>query len=370
MTKTTSHSEVESLERKRHRDRKAQNAMRSRAKEQVSNLQAQVAAYQKQEQYLIAELERLSKENVELRQFIASSGFDGNPAKEMLTPISVTEEDISSTPSGITSTIACSRTYSSFLTPDRRKEQLHMRLPHNTDTFACQTDKMLQHHITVRRGNVQLQNRHSQQQSSIHAILNQQESGICPQVDTTSLLISDILLRYKEIDTLPRRMATFYIMYNMTNVSFYFKRCETFKQLIDYRKWLIHQNKQTFDLLPPWLKPIPAQRQTAHPSWIDRVPWPNARAYLLVHTNISYDVLAAVYSSSFDISWKYDDSMVLVSDTVVDDNRAICGSESLTPIFKQHVRKLRHWTVDEKFARYFPELFDIVERDRNNEIWS
>lgn len=221
MTNKTSQSEVESLERKRHRDRKAQNAMRNRAKEQVSNLQAQVAAYQKQERYLIAELERLSKENFELRHCIASSGFDGNPANEMLTPISVTEEDNSSTPFGMTTSIAYNRTHSSFLTPDPNMEQVHMGLPHNTEILACQTDKMLQHHITVRRGMVQQQNRHSQQQSSIHAILNQQESGTFPQVDTTSLLISDILLRYKEIDTLPRRMATFYIMYNMTNVSIY-----------------------------------------------------------------------------------------------------------------------------------------------------
>lgn len=81
-------------------------------------------------------------------------------------------------------------------------------------------------------------------------------------------------------------------------------------------------------------------------------------------------MFAAVYSSSFDISWEHDESMVLVSDTGVDDNRAIRGTESLTLIFKQHVRKLRHWTVDEKFTRYFPELFDIVEKDRNNEIWS
>lgn len=119
-----------------------------------------------------------------------------------------------------------------------------------------------------------------------------------------------------------------------------------------------------------WLRPVPAQLQSAHPSWIDRIPWPSARAYLIDHPDIDYDRFAGVYSCSFDISWNDVDSSVLVSGSVINEDRVIAGDQSLGLVFEQHLTKLRHWTVDEKFRRCFPGLFEVIEMDRMNELWS
>jgi len=116
-------------------------------------------------------------------------------------------------------------------------------------------------------------------------------------------------------------------------------------------------------LIPPWLKPLPIQLEQSHASWIDRVPWPDARAYLVKHPTITYDDFAAVYSSSFDISWPYDDSFVLVSESGLEDVGLTRRNQSISPVFEQHLGRLRYWTVGEKFRRKFPELYCIIEQD-------
>jgi len=211
-------SEVESLEKKRVRDRKAQNAMRDRTRKQILDLEAQVAEYQKQERYLIGELEMLVRENIDLKQYITDSKLNRTRIREHMAIVSPYATSESSKTCGVT--------YASVPTIDipRYASEIHdfqeSSIPCNTMEYACQTDKMLQSHIAERRHMMDNQGRQSLPQSTnFHAVSLIQSKIGSTAFDTTSLLVSDILLRYKEIDTVPRRMAAFYIMYKMTNVS-------------------------------------------------------------------------------------------------------------------------------------------------------
>jgi len=80
-----------------------------------------------------------------------------------------------------------------------------------------------------------------------------------------------------------------------------------------------------------------------------------------------------VYSSSFEVSWPYSPSHVIGS------NAGSNGGEggdrhgmgiSLNPVYEQHLRQLRNWSVGEKFRRKFPELGEIIERDGLVEVWT
>jgi len=74
-----------------------------------------------------------------------------------------------------------------------------------------------------------------------------------------------------------------------------------------------------------------------------------------------------VYSSSFEVSWPYSPSHVIGSNP----NGAGEGQGiSLNPVYEQHLRQLRNWTVGEKFRRKFPELGDIIESDGLVEVWT
>ena len=84
---------------------------------------------------------------------------------------------------------------------------------------------------------------------------------------------------------------------------------------------------------------------------------------------LNYDTFASIYSSSFDISWTHPNEQITVSGSMTDGGRVIGGDQSLNPMFEQHLTSLKHWTVDEKFASHFPQLYEIIERDRMCELW-
>ena len=143
--------------------------------------------------------------------------------------------------------------------------------------------------------------------------------------------------------------------------------------------------------MPPWLRPVPLQLHVEHPAWIDRIPWPNARIYLINNPFITFDDFASIYSSAFRVSWPYDHSHVFFSvqrsqspDTT---STPSCSSETsyapsfnsseeieisttssvesavMNPVFEQHLRDLRNWRVEESFTLKFPELGAIIESD-------
>ncbi|KAF4466727.1 BZIP transcription factor [Fusarium albosuccineum] len=125
-------------------------------------------------------------------------------------------------------------------------------------------------------------------------------------------------------------------------------------------KWMVLLDKQSWDLMPEWLRPVPSQLTTPHSAWIDRIPWPRARDYLIVHPEITLDDFAATYSSGFELNWPYEPSSVLLASSVNGNGTA----ESVTnPVYEEHMRQIRNWTVGEAFRHKFPELARLIDLD-------
>jgi hypothetical protein len=130
-------------------------------------------------------------------------------------------------------------------------------------------------------------------------------------------------------------------------------------------KWLIYRTQSTYEQMPGWLRPQLLQREVPHPAWIDRIAWPNARNYLITHPEITFDDFAMVYSSSFEVSWPYSPSYVIEAQNESGPDRGI----NLNPVYEQHLRQLKNWTVGDKFRRKFPELSEIIDQDSLLEFW-
>jgi hypothetical protein len=151
-------------------------------------------------------------------------------------------------------------------------------------------------------------------------------------------VVGDIVRSYTEIDTLPRKIAVHFLMSTLLH-------------------WQLLQDEQSYAHMPQWLRPEPSQLTIPHAAWIDRIPWPRARNYLIHHPDITLDEFAAGYSATFDISWKYDPSHVVIR-TGAEPNESY-----INPIFEEHIRQLSNWSVGEAFRKRFPDLSRIIATD-------
>ena len=89
---------------------------------------------------------------------------------------------------------------------------------------------------------------------------------------------------------------------------------------------------------------------------------PKIRAYLIDHPEVKFDDFAAAYSTSFNIKWDYDPQNVIITKT--DDERA---EISINPIYEEHLRQLKNWTVEGVFRRRFEEMTEIIDSYANYE---
>jgi hypothetical protein len=153
-------------------------------------------------------------------------------------------------------------------------------------------------------------------------------------VDETGAVVGDIVRSYTEIDTLPKQVAVHYVMSTLM-------------------KWLVLRTKSAFEAMPEWLRPEKSQLERPHPSWVDRIPWPKVRTYLIDHPEITLDDFASAYSTSFFIRWQYDPSHVVIT---TNDNGI-----QINPIYEEHIRQIRNWTVGDVFRRKFPEMSELVD---------
>ncbi|KAH6999063.1 hypothetical protein BKA56DRAFT_41256 [Ilyonectria sp. MPI-CAGE-AT-0026] len=159
--------------------------------------------------------------------------------------------------------------------------------------------------------------------------------------DDISNVVADVLRTYCEIEGLPKQVAVFYVMGALL-------------------KWMVLLDKQSWDLMPDWLRPVPSQLTTPHSAWIDRIPWPRAREYLISHPEITLDDFAAPYSSGFKLNWPYDPASVLLAASVNGNGTA---EIAINPVYEEHMRQIRNWTVGEAFRNRFPELSHLIDLD-------
>ncbi|ORY09227.1 hypothetical protein BCR34DRAFT_376067 [Clohesyomyces aquaticus] len=157
------------------------------------------------------------------------------------------------------------------------------------------------------------------------------------RVDETSAVVGDIVRSYTEIDTLPKQVAVHYVMSTLM-------------------KWQVLRTKSSFEQMPEWLRPTRMQLEVAHSSWIDRIPWPSLREYLIEHPEVKFDDFASVYSTSFLIRWAYDPNHVII--TPSNDEK---GGIQINPIYEEHLRQLENWTVEGVFRRKFPDMAALID---------
>ncbi|KAF2794514.1 hypothetical protein K505DRAFT_374580 [Melanomma pulvis-pyrius CBS 109.77] len=401
----TTHAEEKTisdkLARKRVLDRKAQQAARSRAKWNMENLQHQVAqlnnALISETSRLKAlldeskdETERIRVENRALKMQLENSKFDcSNPflgdmgfaTPNILLPVPVPYE--AESPRQAVDMVA-----PRSISVSSPSLNLYECVPWSTGP-TCVSDRILQSYVATARMRVHATSDiFLKEQPDMSALLAQARSTESPGV---SNVVSDILLAYQEINTLPKKAACLYVMYKLLN-------------------WLIFRTKSTYDQMPAWLRPVPLQLQMEHPAWIDRIPWPNARIYLINNPSITFDDFASCYSSDFHVSWPYEHSHVFISlpsngtstshshpatspsveantntnpfstppdmepevvlknwfpphDRPQSGEPITSGGVVLNPVFEQHLRQLKNWSVSDVFRRRFPDLGVIIESD-------
>lgn len=317
------------LERKRARDRKSQQAMRDRNKWHIHSLSEQVNALTKSleehsihAQQLSHRLQQLESENDHLRV---------QNAALRLSLLGDTNRKDSLGQDGISVRVPV------------------WKLPPNNTPASNLSDTILQDVVTKRRS-IRLSQPQSNAPSpatpeSLNASNYPSKPNLCALLDKDvradddiSNIVSDIIRSYKEIAALPNQVAQ---AYSMTTLL----------------RWQVLLDEISWNMIPEWLKPTQAQLTIPHAAWIDRMPWPKMRDYLIEHPEITLDELAVVYSSSFYIRWPYDHTHVLIR---VDDQ---AKTAITNPIFEEHIRDLKNWAVDEPFCQRFPELGKLVNED-------
>ncbi|KAF2264446.1 hypothetical protein CC78DRAFT_580519 [Lojkania enalia] len=308
-TSSTHNQDYENLQKKRARDRKSQRAMRERTKWNIAYLTEQVT-------HLTQALETETREKAELYNRFLAVSEENDHLRVQKAALQLrllgngqdpTEESPPNLPAGT-------------LMP-------YEAVPLNT-TPMCMSDQILQTFVESRWEAYAFQTagrvENYPDKPDLSALFDGRPNR---RVDETSAVVGDIIRSYTEIDTLPKQVA-----------------------------WQVLRTKQSFEQMPEWLRPEPLQLERPHPCWIDRIPWPKVRTYLIDHPEIKFDDYASAYSTSFSIRWEYDPNHVIIS-SPGDDK----GGILINPIFEEHIRQLRNWTVEGVFRRKFPELTEIID---------
>ncbi|KAK5175098.1 uncharacterized protein LTR77_000235 [Saxophila tyrrhenica] len=292
----------EELQRKRARDRKSQQAMRDRSKTMIQNLSGQVT-------HLSQMVEDRDRNIIKLGDTLQS-------LKDEIDHLNVEN-------GALRLKLIGQATESSLTLPCWK------RPPVNTAP-TCISDQIIQDFLTLGRdSNPKVYD----DKANLCHLLDQTQRP----ADALSNIVSDIILSYKEIETLPKQVSLFH----------------AFTALL---KWQVTLDEASWSKVPTFFRPTNAQLTTPHPAWIERVPWPRVRDYLIEHPEITLDMFAIVYSTNFNITWPYDPRHVVL---VTEDSNLVI----VNPVFEEHIQQISNWTITDAFKARFPEMADLVDAD-------
>ncbi|KAK2775859.1 trichothecene efflux pump [Colletotrichum kahawae] len=309
------------LQKKRARDRKSQQAMRDRNKWTIQNLNDQIA-------YLNSAMEERGQDVAILQTRIGvlegeNAQLRAQNAALQLSLMGRNDDSGNGDDSFVF---------------ERRLSDSPWELPSRNTAPGCIADQVLQGFVdSVRSDGILASTSSYTLKPKVSSLMQQQARS----EDEISNVVADVVRTYPEIETLPKQVAVFQNMALLL-------------------KWMVLLDKQSWDLMPSWLRPVPAQLTTAHAAWIDRIPWPRVREYLIANPDITLDDWAATYSSSFDVSWTYEPSLVLI--TVATDGPGM-SEITINPVYEEHLRQLKNWTVGTLFRQRFPVIADLIDRD-------
>jgi hypothetical protein len=312
------------LELKRARDRKSQQAMRNRAKWNIHNLTEQTKV-------LTKNLEEQVRHTSQLNQRLEHLELENETLKahNAALRLSLLRDP---------STNGCGLDCGSARVPV-------WKLPPNNIAPSCVSDSILQdwvHNRRERRASIHSNGPGPTTPGSLDVPSYPLKPNFCALIDKElrsddeiSNIVGAIIRSYADVETLPKQVAAAYVMTSVL-------------------RWEVLLDEISWNQMPEWLRPTHTQRTTPHAAWVDRMPWPKMRDYLVAHPEITLDDLSAVYGSSFRIRWQHDPAHVLI--TVDEQSKAVITN----PIFEDHIRHLENWALGERFRKRFPEISELI----------
>ena len=314
---------LSAIERKRAKDRRSQQAKRDRAKQKMHQLTNQVVVFkdmlaERTEHATSSDLlaARATAENKQLQLEVAAlrKALTAHMDRDALVETKPVDIEVPLWSIPVTNTA-----------PDNRSDSIWQGLL----LSAVAKER-------IRLGSVQ-----SPQSPS--STPRTSRPNLCPLLDKTmrsdddiTNTICDVITTYPQIGTFTTRVA-------VANI------------LITLLRWQVYLNEESWNQMPDWLRPIQLQMMVPHATWIDTMPWPKMRKYLIEHPETTIDDLAGIYSSSIRIDWPYDEKNVLLPSDISSE-KAITN-----PVFADHIRQLKNWHVGEPFRSRLPKLTEIVD---------
>ncbi|KAH7270548.1 uncharacterized protein BKA55DRAFT_588963 [Fusarium redolens] len=165
---------------------------------------------------------------------------------------------------------------------------------------------------------------------SVSSLLNPANSAYSHPL---SKVFTDILATFPDISTLPERVAVLYIMFLVM-------------------RWQIEPTQENYDRLPKWMAPCPSQLTIPHAAWLDHIPFPKMRDYLVRDHNPllhPFDNFFVPFTTTLSLSWPYEETDTLLQDPDSDELM-------INPVFERHLRNLDNWKLGDAFAKAFPKL--------------
>lgn len=167
---------------------------------------------------------------------------------------------------------------------------------------------------------------------SVSSLLNPANSAYSHPL---SKVFTDILSTFPDLSSLPERVAVLYIMFLVM-------------------RWQISPTQENYDRLPEWMTPRPSQLFTAHPAWIDHIPFPLMREKIVRMYNPTeylFDNFFIPFTTTLNVSWPYEETDTLLRSPDSDELL-------INPVFERHLRNLDNWKLGEAFVKAFPSLAD------------
>ena len=91
-----------------------------------------------------------------------------------------------------------------------------------------------------------------------------------------------------------------------------------------------------------------------HPAWIDHLPWPQLRDKLVSsYPLVPFDNFFIPYTTTLSLNWPYEPRSILQP---IPDSEEL----ALNPVFEEHLRDLKNWSLGPAFVKAHPILAETV----------
>ncbi|KAE8382019.1 hypothetical protein BDV26DRAFT_49797 [Aspergillus bertholletiae] len=122
-----------------------------------------------------------------------------------------------------------------------------------------------------------------------------------------------------------------------------------------FTRWIMSPSPATYANIPPFLRPVPDQLQIMHPLVLDNVPWPQLRVNLIRHWDVFREVrddLFGLFSCCVKVRWPWGESILERNS----DNE-LCIKQKFFETFMSETG----WGLTPEFIQRYPQLLAGVD---------